>query len=263
MRKNLVIVRAGDKSLHPQWLDANMERNWDIAVSYFGNQAHPYEGQYDYLHRFKGSKWQGIADFCAQNQALIYQYEYIWLPDDDLLTTCYNINAFFALCKTHKLTLAQPALLLSSFISHHITLQRFWCTFRRTNFVEIMAPCMHQDFFKLVTHTFSINSSGWGLEWLWKDIAERNGMNRFAIVDQTPVFHSRPVSIGANGGAVSKPEAEMQKLFVENNIRRQAMRNLSYYPSRFFLTHLVSTIYFLVVRLVYRSYKNTEHFNRK
>lgn len=265
MNKNLVIVRAGDQSLHTQWLDPKISRNWDIVVSYFGNQEVPYAGQYDYLHRFKGSKWQGIADFCLHNQKLINQYDYIWLPDDDLLTNADNINHYFDLCREYDLTLSQPALLISSYISHHITLQHAFCQWRKTNFVEIMAPCFRKDFFNLVKHTFSINSSGWGLEWLWQDIAIRNRLYNFALVDATPIFHSRPVNISQSGGggATSAPEKEMQQLFIENGIERKPMRNLAYYPSRFWLTRLFSSMHFLFTRFMYFSYKNKKQFNRQ
>ncbi len=35
-RKYLVIVRAGDKSLHPAWLAGEGDRTWDLVVNYFG-----------------------------------------------------------------------------------------------------------------------------------------------------------------------------------------------------------------------------------
>lgn len=256
MKKNLVIVRAGDQSLHPHWLDKNTTRNWDLVVSYYGDEAKPYADQYDHLHRFKGSKWQGLHDFCQNNVAMLEQYDYIWLPDDDLLTTCENINQFFDHCQSHALTLAQPALLISSFISHHVTLQRFFCEYRRTNFVEIMAPCFNQSFFQLVKHTFGINSSGWGLEWLWKDMAEKNDMDRFGIIDTTPIYHSRPVSIGKNGGATSEPEREQEALYKAFGLKFVQMRSLNFYPKRLGLTWLISNLHFLFVRVIYYSYKD-------
>ena len=36
-RRNLVVVRAGDSSLHPGWLAGPGERNFDLVVSYFGD----------------------------------------------------------------------------------------------------------------------------------------------------------------------------------------------------------------------------------
>jgi hypothetical protein len=252
MRKNLVIVRAGDHSLHPQWLSTEVQRNWDLVISYFGGKEDPYAGQYEHLHQFKGSKWEGIADFCEKNETLIKQYDYIWLPDDDLLLTCQNINEFFDICAEHDLALSQPALLLSSYISYHITLQRYLCKLRRTNFVEIMAPCFNQSLFNLTKHTFSLTSSGWGLECLWKKIAKKNNLYRFAIVDQTPLLHTRPVSIGTNGGATESPENEMNWLLKKYDLKLERNKNLSYYPSHFYLTALFSTIQSPVIRIMYR-----------
>ena len=40
-RRALVILRAGDQSLHPEWFtNARPEsRNWDFHISYFGTSA--------------------------------------------------------------------------------------------------------------------------------------------------------------------------------------------------------------------------------
>jgi hypothetical protein len=43
-RRNLVAVRAGDKSLHPHWLIGDGGRNWDLVVSYFGDDPGLYRG---------------------------------------------------------------------------------------------------------------------------------------------------------------------------------------------------------------------------
>src|SRR2546423_553078 len=37
VRRNLVIVRAGDTSLHENWLAGPVDRNWDLIVSYYGD----------------------------------------------------------------------------------------------------------------------------------------------------------------------------------------------------------------------------------
>lgn len=38
-RRNLVVVRAGKNSLHPQWLDDGRQRNWDLVVSVYDPDA--------------------------------------------------------------------------------------------------------------------------------------------------------------------------------------------------------------------------------
>jgi hypothetical protein len=214
----LVILRAGDTSLHPQWLAGN-ERNWDLVISYFGDNPQRYAGQYDFLHRCKGSKWQGIADFFAANSQFVSSYNYVWLPDDDLFTTGKNISEFFQLVDSLSLTLAQPALTAYSFHSWKITLQDKGVLARLTksvgrltNFVEIMAPCFRVDHLPIFSKTFGENTSGWGYEWLWWKLAEKNGVPKFGIIDQTPVYHSRPVGAAGHGGSESGPDHEFKLL---------------------------------------------------
>lgn len=255
MNKNLVILRAGDKSLHPQWLDHKIPRNWDLAVSYYGNKDNPYAGEYDFLHRFKGSKWEGISDFCQNNQELIDKYDYIWLPDDDLFTTCKNINEFFEICNAEQFNLAQPALTISSYYSHHITLQHPFTKYRLTNFVEVMAPCFSVNLFNKITNTFSLNTSGWGLEWIWLDVANKNKINKFAIVDKTPIIHTRPVSSAGSGGARNSPENEMMNLLNKHGISKENMRNISFASSETLIKNFLSVVVFFFLRVMLKLYR--------
>lgn len=226
-RENLVIVRAGDKSLHPQWL-SSAERSWDIVVSYYGDHPARYLDQYDVLHLYKGSKWQGIADYIAKNRATINAYKYIWLPDDDLLTDTKTINRFFAYCSKLNLTLAQPALTPYSYYSWEITLQNPQTLCRLTDFVEIMAPCFKVETLHEFETSFTANSSGWGLEWVWRDIATAAGLLQFGIVDQTPVHHTRKVGSAGHGGSQA-PASEMKKLLKESGLVMSTPRVLQQY----------------------------------
>jgi hypothetical protein len=210
MNKYLIVVRAGDKSLHPQWIEKN--RNWDIAVSYYGDHPDRYKDQYDYLHLFKGSKWQGLSDFITNNKSLIDSYEYVWFPDDDLFCSCEYLNNFFNISACLDLTISQPALTSYSYYSWAITLQSSTAEVRITDFVEIMAPCFKGSLFKNFSSTFSENTSGFGYEWLWKKIAIENNIFRFGIVDSTPIFHSRKVGAAGHGGSVTSPQMEMNLL---------------------------------------------------
>jgi Protein of unknown function (DUF707) len=255
MKKNLVILRSGDKSLHPQWLDNKFPRNWDLAISYYGNKDKPYDGEYEFFHQFKGSKWEGIADFCANNGDIISKYDYIWLPDDDLLTTCENINSFFDICNDEQFNLAQPALENSSYFSHRITLQHPLTYYRMTNFVEVMAPCFSRALFNKITNTFKLNTSGWGLEWVWLDIASKNDLKNIAIIDKTPILHTRPVSSAGSGGAKRSPAEEMKDMLLHQGIKTSDIKNLSFKPSRFSLTHIISSLLLYVTRFMLKFYK--------
>lgn len=138
-RPNLVIVRGGDRSLHPVWMD-HEGRDWDLLLSYYGDRGTPARGAHDALHRCKGTKWQGLADLFATRPELLSQYEAVWLPDDDLFTDGKTIDGLFAAARRHAFDLCQPALTPYSFVTHPITLQRSDCLHRVTDFVEVMAP---------------------------------------------------------------------------------------------------------------------------
>lgn len=229
IRKNLIILRAGDSSLHPVWFGKS-EREWDLALSYFGDKPEPYAGYRDFLHFFKGSKWQGIADFVARNETLISQYERIWLPDDDLFTDQETINRFFRLSDQYGFDISQPGLKFYSHVSHAVTIQHPWCDARETNFVEIMAPSFSRRAWAVVKDTFSENTSGWGLEWLWLQRLQSQSMH-LGVVDAASVFHTRPVGAAGHGGANS-PRTEMQAVFAKYSIRMQPRRTLNYLGAR-------------------------------
>ena len=224
MNKFLIVVRAGDKSLHAQWMNKN--REWDIAVSYYGSHPERYINQYDYFHVFNGSKWQGLNDFINTNKSLICKYDYIWFPDDDLLCDCETINSFFSISALLDLTISQPALTSYSYYSWEITLKNNNFDARITDFVEIMAPCFKTALFNNFSPTFSENTSGFGFEWLWKKIAIENNIFRFGIVDATPIFHTRKVGTAGHGGSITSPQTEMNTLLEKYQINPTIPKNL-------------------------------------
>lgn len=188
MNKNLIIVRAGENSLHEKW--QGKDQNFDLIVSYYGKDIEKFKGKnrFDFI----GSKFEGLYD-CIKNQDInLNQYNYIWIPDDDLYTTSENINNFFNIVNEYNLKIAQPSLINTGnkFYSHITTLQHKSFKLRYTNFVEIMAPCLRKDFLKEVIETFKLTKSGWGLDFLWPKLA---GEKCSAIIDATPIIHTRTV----------------------------------------------------------------------
>lgn len=216
-RPNLVIARAGDTSLHPQWL-TSPQRSWDLMVSYYGNHPERYRGQYDLLHCYLGSKWLATHDLMQRHGDLVDSYEYVWLADDDLLITSQAIDEFFACCRELQLTVAQPALTPESHFTWDITRQRPDLEARITDFVEIMAPCFRGDVFRLFSDTFTEASSGFGYEFLWYHLARQHGIDRFGIVDRTPMHHWRAVGFRSLG-QLADPREEERQLFERFGVR--------------------------------------------
>ncbi len=190
-RKNLVIVRAGDSSLHEEWLTGPGECNWDLIVNYFGDDPQRYRK--DDVQRIdsKGPKWPTLHDLIKSHGEAIFSYERVWLPDDDLRATKDGINSLFDIFEKHALMLAQPALTPDSHLGHLITLRNRSFHLRFTNFVEIMAPCFSREFLKQMLPSFNANLTGWGLDFIWP--TKISDWLRIAIIDAVTVCHTRPV----------------------------------------------------------------------
>ena len=192
-RRNLVIVCAGDNSLHQEGNWYCDHRSFDLCIVYFGSDegvAARFEKDSDYFIRREGPKWQLIRH--TLTQTFWQRYEYIWLPDDDLSIDVPSINKFFSLAKSHGLNLCQPALVDLN-VEHKILIQRPGNVLRFTNFVEIMAPCLRREALKHLFKTLDEDriKSGWGLDLVWPHLLN---YERVAVIDQTPMVHTRPLT---------------------------------------------------------------------
>lgn len=194
-RRNLVIVRAGDNSVHPGWL-ADAERNFDIYVSYFGNEENRYAESADFHENRKGMKWPVLGELLQARPDLLERYDYFWFPDDDIVTDTDTINRMFDFAAAYRLALAQPALTRNSYFSWPLLLQDARHQLRYTNFVEVMVPVLDRAALRTCLPTFTENSSGWGLDFLWPTLLQSRGAQAIAIIDATAVFHSRPIGGG-------------------------------------------------------------------
>jgi hypothetical protein len=187
----LVVVRAGDHSLHPQWTSALATRNWDLVVSYFGNDPDRFRNAGEMRIDDRGQKWAGLHALLTRED-FWRGYDYVWLPDDDLAADQAVISDLFATMDELRLALAQPALSWTSFFSHLVTIRHPSFRVRMTNFVEIMAPCFDRRFLETCIPTFAETLSGWGLDWLWPRLLPL-GAQRCGVIDNIAVTHTRPV----------------------------------------------------------------------
>jgi len=213
MKDYLVILRCGDKSLHRDWYASGVEAGFDLALSYYGSDERFQDVRAQVVHRFKGSKWEGLSDFLRTHADLVSQYRYVWLPDDDLATDVSTIGAFFRYIEAEGFALAQPSLTTNSYYSYAATLQNKAFDYREMNFVEVMAPCFSKQALSRVADTFSLSKSGWGLDYVWPQKVKDLG--RVGIVDRFAVFHTRPIgSAGSGMGGAAKiatPQDELRE----------------------------------------------------
>jgi len=200
MKPYLALFRAGASSLHPAAVERLDQQNFDYALSWFGAEPPEHADGAAFVHMVKGPKWDGLAQTIRTHWETIQHYRYVWLPDDDLLCVPEDVSRMFAIADELQLELAQPALTPDSYATHLITFQHSAFQLRFTNFVEIMAPLLSADMLARAFPTMVGQISGYGLDTLWP---RWTTIGRMAIIDDTPVLHTRPVG-GPNHALAAK-----------------------------------------------------------
>src|SRR5262245_28657955 len=108
--RNLIISPVGDDSQHPTWLCAASEREFDLALIYFGGQADRYRAEADYYLAQRGFKFHLIEQMLRQLGPRLADYDFVWLPDDDISSSTRDVNRLFALVRDYRLAISQPAI---------------------------------------------------------------------------------------------------------------------------------------------------------
>ena len=198
-RPYLVIVRAGEHSLHTRWARtvSSEDRSWDLCVSWYGDPAAlPLDDDAD-LHVLQPGlrKYQALHALLHEASPL-WAYDYIALPDDDLMLSWRDWNETFATCREYRLDLAQPALSPTGFVTHPITARDKRHALRYVSFVESMIPVFSREAMRLCIPTLGQTVEGYGLDNIWpKLIGGAGARDRIAILDDIHVVHTRPIGV--------------------------------------------------------------------
>jgi hypothetical protein len=197
-----------------------------LHLSYYGDQGDPFRDRpADVTVSFeKGTKAVGTAACLAKLGERVAGYDWIWLPDDDLMADLPTLNRFFDIVVENDLEMAQPALGAGSYISYDITVQRPHMKLRYTTFVESIAICFSKRALGLCRPYFDATVSSWGPNHLFPRLLgypER----KIAIVDETPVVHTRPVAHGPNIALTRSlginPNEELSRFMNEHGLTRR------------------------------------------
>lgn len=188
MGKNLVISTVSNTSLHHLWTPSH---NYDSFLIYY-DEGTGYKGQSTFYQRAKGYKYHLIKD-AVENLPNLFEYDYIWLPDDDIATNSEDICSLFEYMEEYKLHLAQPSIM--GYYGVDITLHQKGSKIRFTNWVEIMCPCFSLKALLECKQSFKENNCGWAIERIWNRLLG-HPKNKIAIIDDVIVIHTRPVLTG-------------------------------------------------------------------
>jgi hypothetical protein len=193
-RQNLVVIRANENSLHTQWrrdlLDS--ERSWDLCNSFYGQAENfPAEDFAEYaVLQNEDRKFEALKKLMHANSVL-WAYDYIMFPDDDLDMSWSDLNVAFAVCREYDLQLAQPSLDPTGFVNYTTTRQNPSYTIRFVSMVEVMTPIFSRAALRTCVHTFDFNASSFGIDYVWSKLVQ-GPQTKIAIIDKVAVRHTRP-----------------------------------------------------------------------
>jgi hypothetical protein len=219
-RANLLIVRAGDTSLHERWLAGAARRNFDLLVSYYGSTPNRFNERVEFYHAMKGPRWPAHHALCTHYLAMLGGYERVGFACDDLDASADTWNRLFDYCAWYELDLAQPSVL--GHTSWDITKPQPGCLLRYTSFVEAMAPVFSRRALEAARATFGESISGWGLSFLWGRLLPYPEY-KTAIVDAVSVVHPSPIRHGTLRPTLDalgiNPEKERDEVIARHGIK--------------------------------------------
>lgn len=181
-RRNLVVRSCGPSALPMAPADSD---NWDLIEHRWGGPP-----AYDWA----GTVWNDAdRKFRAAIRRLpvLRRYDAIAVIDDDIVPAT-SWSAIFELFHRTGARVAQPALTPDSPWSHEITVQQPALSYRWTTFVEVQCPILRADVIEAYLAPALAYEFNWGLESFWSHHELAAG-RLLAILDATPVHHTRPV----------------------------------------------------------------------
>ena len=165
-------------------------------------------------------KYQGIWQMFKENPLLL-EYDYYFMPDEDILIGTEDINLMFAKMRTLNLALAHPSIEDSntSFPSREYLIHQEGIDLMMTNFIEIGSPVFSREALLKCLDTFRMSMSGWGLDWVWAKLLDHKDM---AILHSIVAKHTRKVGGGGLYSELKKvgvsPSRERKKLMSDYGI---------------------------------------------
>ena len=147
----------------------------------------------DYVFFQKGTKFTAMWYLLRNHAALFEPYRHVLFLDDDVETSVAGLNRLFALCREHRLDLAQMALTADSSSNWAELFARPGATGPRpVSAAEIMMPLFSRSALDTIRPTLGQSVSGFGLDLVWGKLVAAAG-GRIAVLDEVAAAHRRPV----------------------------------------------------------------------
>lgn len=215
-KRDLVFLRVGDTSTHPEWIGDPATRSYDVWLDAYTDAG---------LARWAGdaalvTDGRGTTKFARARALLpeLARYEAVWLTDDDVATDAPGVERLFEVFRRRAMLLAQPSLADPSWVSHEITRWNGSFEVRYTNFVETMCPLFSREALARCAPTFTESASAYGLDMVWSRLLG-DPRDRVGMIDAAPVVHTREVGKGTWRPAErADPAAERSRVLAAHGV---------------------------------------------
>ena len=192
--RNLVIVRAGDSSLHASYCErGSVVRNWDLHISYFGSKGGPLPRGgpgTTWSQDDDRIKWAGVATAISRGLFSLDDYDYVALLDDDLIITAADLNRAFDLAREYNLAACQLSLHPDSFFGLSFTLKHPLLKLHYVSRVELMAPILRVDILKRTLPYLPFHTNLWAMDHIIASFAGEQPRSS-AVLDAVCALHTR------------------------------------------------------------------------
>ena len=197
--KYLVYTSAGDRANLHYWLKGfdgkECRRNFDLWVTYYGDEKSKYREISDFYNERKGCKFANLSYLYQNWQTVLDNYQAIFVMDDDVIIDTYAINCLFEIREQYDLWLLQPAFHPNGKISHPITRRNQNCFMRYTNFIEVTCPLFRKDKLDTFMKIYDPVLTGWGVDFWYHHVFGEHP-RKIAIVDALPCINPHDITKG-------------------------------------------------------------------
>lgn len=228
LMKNLLLTTVGNNDQwYKHWYAAKgteeytAPRNFDVGLVCYEKTTEQIKVRSDfYFWHLPDFKYPALHQVIANNP-FIFDYHYIFMPDDDILMNTSQINTLFEWAAQTDITLAQPSIKPPNF-TWPVTLNQPACSHRMVKMIEIMCPLFSNVALTRCWRTFNESYSGWGLDAVWAKLVN---YQKIAICDLVTASHEKPMNEGSgrlyeklrNEKGIQDPRIEMQQLLKHYN----------------------------------------------
>jgi hypothetical protein len=238
MNKYLVFSSIGNNSVHNTWLNTE-NRTFDVVLAYYANNDEYYnkiaEKNSDnfLIYKRKGFKWPNFNDYISNND--VSQYEYIWIPDDDIELSGDKINEMFkTLEKYPNIMVAIPSTSKDSVNSnnkpprpdrHNCNLIIEYKNFLECGLLLINGSMLNNTFFRKI---LNLTNTGYFLDILMKFcFDEKNRKISQVVLHDIIARHPKRTINNLSDMTKMIPRKQHKndrKAFIENNISPYMLR---------------------------------------